>query len=80
MEELFQGALSRPFDMCERWPAGNEVADQYRIQMFKPLVHLRIILLQRAAQSIGDADLVIDKASPLLNQADQRAHLDTLRI
>ena len=80
MEELFQGILSRPFDLCQRWPAANEVANQYRIQMLKPLEHLRIILFQRAAQLIGDAGLVIDQVSPLLNQADQRAHLNTLRL
>ncbi len=40
-------------------PTRNEVAEQQRINVFEPLKHLRVILFQRIAQSIGDTDPVI---------------------
>ena len=59
MEEPLQGALSRPLDLRKCRPTRNEVAEQQRIKVFEPLKHLRVILFQRIAQSIGDTDPVI---------------------
>ncbi len=59
MEEALQGALSRPLNLRKCRPTRNEVAEQQRINVFEPLKHLRVILFQRIAQSIGDTDPVI---------------------
>ena len=62
-EEPFQRAPACPLDLFQRRPTGDEVAEQWRIDAIEPLQDLRVVLLERTAQPVGDPDPVIDQAS-----------------
>jgi hypothetical protein len=58
----------------------QKVAKNASVPVFKTLDGLRIVLLQRIGQSVGEAGLVIGQAAALLNQAHELTHPDALRL
>ena len=68
MEEPFQRTPACSLDLLQGGPAGDEVAEQRRVDAIEPLQYLRVVLFQRTAQSVGDPDPVIDQVSALLYQ------------
>ena len=61
--------LAGALDLFERWPAGQEVAEQRRVRVSKPVERLRKVLLQGVGQAIGEAGLVADQPAALFDQA-----------
>src|SRR5262245_32406101 len=66
--------------MLEAGPALQEVAEEHRVTVLEPVQRLREVLLERAAQPVGDAGLVADEIAPLLDQSGQGSHGRTLRL
>ena len=80
IEEGFQTGGSSALDLSERWPAGQEVAEQDGVTLVKPVERLRIVLLEGMGQAIGEASLVADQLTTVFGEAEQCAHVLALRL
>src|SRR5215475_2932163 len=66
--------------MLEAGPALQEVAEEQRVTVLEPVQRLREVVLERAAQAVGDAGLVANEIAPLLDQRGQGSHWRALRF
>ena len=65
-EEPLQRTFTCPLDLFQGWPTGDEVTEQRCIDALEPLQYLRVVLLERTAQSVGDPYPVTDQVPALL--------------
>jgi len=80
LEEGFQHRLAGFLCLHLRGPTCQEIAKQDRIPMIEPLQRLRIVLLKRVTQAIGESRLVVCQGTALINHRGQCAYRNTLRL
>jgi hypothetical protein len=80
MEEGFEADLVSTLRLQQRRPTGQEVAEQHGVALVEPFQNLRIVLLERVGQAVGQAGLGVDQFASALRQANQRTHGDALRV
>src|ERR1019366_3166055 len=80
MEERLEARLVSSLRLQQRRPTGQEVAEQHGVVLVEPFQRLRIVLLERVGQAVGQAGLVVDQFASALRQANQRTHGDALRL
>jgi hypothetical protein len=80
IEEGLQTGASSVLDLRERWPAGQEVAEQHGVTLLKPVQSVRIVLLEGIGQAIGEARFVADQLTTVFSEAEQCAHAFALRL
>src|SRR5215510_15974078 len=79
-EEGFQGGTTRELRRLESRPATQEVAEDRRVFLLKPVQHVREIVLEGTGQAVGDPDFVADHAAPVFDELCEGAHRGALRL
>ncbi len=71
-EEALEGGAAGELDGFESRPLGEEVAEDGRVFVVKPLEDLRKVVLQGTGKAIGEAYFVADEATAMFDELRQR--------
>jgi hypothetical protein len=77
-EKVLKGSATRELRRFESWPAAQEVAQDARILLLKPLQNVWEGVFQRTGQAIGAADCVADQATAGFDELRSGAHRGAL--
>ncbi len=80
IKERLETGLASALDLSQRRLAAQEIAEEDRIPLFKPFEGLRIVLLERIGQAVGQPCLIADQLATMRGQAEQSPHGHTLRM
>ena len=79
-EEGFEGGTARALHRLAGRPATQEVAEDRRVLLLKPVQHVRERVLQGPRQAVRDPHCGADHAAPVCDELCEGAHRGTLRL
>jgi hypothetical protein len=78
-EQGFEGRAARELHRFEGGPVAQDVANEHRILLLKPLEDVGEVVFERTGQAIRQPDVVADQATAVCHELCQGAHAGALR-
>lgn len=79
-EEGVESRTAHELRRLERRPATQEVAEDRRVFLLKPVQHVRERVLEGPGQAVGDPACIADHAAPVCDELCEGAHRGALRL